>query len=235
MLAPLFIAASASAAAAAVAGAVALSPAALINDPGYRDIEMRTNGSRDSGEVIYALTIDPAGRIDGCKVVDSSGSNQLDSLSCLNAKRNLRFSGAHDGAGQPAYSIVRQRIIWTEGFVSTGPRSPGVDVILKVGRMPKEWARAPGVRVDYVVGADGAVTSCVPATDTFVSVNRAGVEGTRFSQPSVKDARMARAACSALPKAVALEVVRDREGRAVASVQSANVIFEDGSAATTAG
>jgi TonB family protein len=233
MLAPFFIATSASAAAAAVAGAVALSPAALISDPGYRDIELRTNGSRASGEVIYALTIDPAGRIEGCKVVDSSGSTHLDSLSCLNARRNLRFSGARDDAGRPAYSVVRQRIVWSEGFVSTGARSPGVDVILKVGRMPKEWARAPGIRVDYIVGADGTVTSCVPASDMFVST--AGADGVRSSQPSLKDARMARAACAALPGAVQIEVVRDRTGQAVPSVQSANVVFEESSAAVTKG
>ena len=219
-------------AAATTAAAVALTPPALIYDPGSRDIEMRTNGSRASGEVVYALTITPNGRVAGCKVVDSSGSPKLDSVSCQNAYRNLRFRGAHDAQGQPAYSVVRHSIVWSEGFVSSGPRAPGADVILKVGRMPKEWAKAPAVRVNFVVDADGAVGSCGPAADAFV---RMGGPGGSAPQASLKDERMARAACAALPKAFEVTVARDAAGKTVASVQSANVIFEDGSATPAKG
>jgi TonB family protein len=219
-------------AAATSASAVALTPPALIYNPGSQDIEMRTNGSRASGEVVYALTIAPNGRVQGCKVVGSSGSPRLDSLSCQNASRNLRFRGAHDAQGQPAYSVVRHSMVWSDGYVSSGPRTPGADVILKVGRMPAEWAKAPAVRVDFVVGADGAVGSCVSAAEAFV---RMGGSDAGEPQASLKDERMARAACAALPKAFEVTVARDAAGKAVPSVQSANVIFEDGSASPAKG
>lgn len=64
------------------------------------------------GQTVYAVELDPAGRIVRCNVVQSSGSDLLDSTTCTLVISNGRFRPARDAAGKPVVGRYQGSMRW---------------------------------------------------------------------------------------------------------------------------
>jgi periplasmic protein TonB len=61
--------------------------------------------------VRYAVNID--GRVSDCRVTESSGSAELDWVTCALIERRFRFDPSRDGRGRPVRSIIVETHSWT--------------------------------------------------------------------------------------------------------------------------
>jgi protein TonB len=64
------------------------------------------------GSVGIDVTIDEKGRVSGCTVTASSGSDLLDQATCKLYSRRARFTPARDEAGKPAVAHRADRVRW---------------------------------------------------------------------------------------------------------------------------
>ncbi|MBA4049361.1 MAG: hypothetical protein C0476_12560 [Sphingomonas sp.] len=64
------------------------------------------------GRTAFALDIDALGRITQCRVLQSSGSDLLDSATCTQAIINGRFRPARDAAGKPVARAWQSSMRW---------------------------------------------------------------------------------------------------------------------------
>lgn len=95
------------------------------------------------GTVRYILNVAPDGSIAACTVASSSGSAELDAVTCDLLSKRARFEPARDENGQPVDSTYSGQMTW---------------------RIPKDaegfQVRPFSVVVDFDVGADGTVKNC---------------------------------------------------------------------------
>lgn len=66
----------------------------------------------EQGTVGVRIQIDPEGKVSGCDVVQSSGSQSLDTTTCKILQERARFSPARDENGTPVSDTYSQRITW---------------------------------------------------------------------------------------------------------------------------
>lgn len=64
------------------------------------------------GTVKFTLDIDERGRVAGCEIVGSSGSNDLDEATCFNIQRRARFDPATDASGAAIRSTFTNSVRW---------------------------------------------------------------------------------------------------------------------------
>jgi len=64
------------------------------------------------GQTVYAVDLDAQGRILRCNVVQSSGSDLLDSTTCTQVISNGRFRPARDAAGKPVAGRYQGSMRW---------------------------------------------------------------------------------------------------------------------------
>jgi TonB family protein len=95
------------------------------------------------GTVAVALTITAGGRVGGCAVTGSSGSEALDSATCRILASRARFTPARSGDGTAVDSAMVARVRW-----ATPP--PPLRIPLT------EWRST----VRMTLGADGALITC---------------------------------------------------------------------------
>lgn len=72
------------------------------------------------GRTVFALDIDARGRITGCHITVSSGSDLLDSTTCSQLIANGRFEPARDAQGKPIAGQWRSAMRWQ---LQSGPSS----------------------------------------------------------------------------------------------------------------
>lgn len=94
-------------------GARAIWQSGAIRD---RDYPKEASHARVVGVVEVRFTIQPSGRVTGCRVTRSSGDGSLDATTCRLIEERFRFRPATNGAGEPVASQYgwRQRW-WLEG------------------------------------------------------------------------------------------------------------------------
>lgn len=68
-----------------------------------------------SASTVVAVDIDADGKLTNCRVVESSGTAQLDSSVCPNVMKNARVGGAPGRDGKFKPTTRRLRISWREG------------------------------------------------------------------------------------------------------------------------
>jgi protein TonB len=100
----------------------AIQPAVVLQGPQERgstqsyispdDYPAAAEGSGAHGIVRFTLTIDPAGRVVGCNIRQSSGSSVLDAATCNIMRRRARYTPARDSNGNPAVGTIEQQIEW---------------------------------------------------------------------------------------------------------------------------
>lgn len=64
------------------------------------------------GRVAFSLDIDARGRITQCHIIETSGSDLLDSAACTQAIINGRFRPGRDGAGQAVAKAWHSTMRW---------------------------------------------------------------------------------------------------------------------------
>lgn len=67
------------------------------------------------GRVVTHLTVEPSGRVSGCKVVQSSGYPELDTITCRLVIQRYRYEPARDAEGRPMRDLVGVPHIWFAG------------------------------------------------------------------------------------------------------------------------
>lgn len=66
----------------------------------------------EQGVTAYRLEIGTDGRVTGCSVTTSSGSQSLDDAACRYLTRRARFNPAKDGSGNPTNAVYSGRVRW---------------------------------------------------------------------------------------------------------------------------
>jgi protein TonB len=82
---------------------------ALVTDEDYPPSAIRAEAQ---GIVGFLLDVDPAGRVTGCTIKSSSGSEVLDQATCRIMTARAQFVPAHDRKGRPTTDRVWARIRW---------------------------------------------------------------------------------------------------------------------------
>ncbi|MBV8686744.1 MAG: energy transducer TonB [Alphaproteobacteria bacterium] len=116
------------------------------------------------GTVVFRLSVGPDGRVVGCEVTGSSGSDLLDSTTCRLMVRRARFTPATDPQGRPRsdtfdgyfeWRLPEQRLPWTPL-----PERPGAAMDLW---SQCTWARRPGWRCRPWSRPPSPTGRCAPA------------------------------------------------------------------------
>lgn len=76
------------------------------------DRDYPRDAGRAGGTVGIAFTVRADGRVDGCRVLGSSGSARLDGLTCSLVTERFRYRPARDATGQPVDSTLRTAFTW---------------------------------------------------------------------------------------------------------------------------
>lgn len=87
-------------------------PARLVRNLTRGDYRALTADRMPAGSAALAIRIDPAGRIDSCRVERSSGDPAIDSGLCQLVEARLLFDPARNGAGQPIGYFTHYLAIW---------------------------------------------------------------------------------------------------------------------------
>jgi TonB family protein len=66
----------------------------------------------EEGSVKAELVISPAGRVDGCRILESSNSAALDVATCTIMQRRARYTPARDNIGRPIEDRQTVKIHW---------------------------------------------------------------------------------------------------------------------------
>lgn len=76
------------------------------------DRDYPRDAGRAGGTVGIGFTVRTDGRVDGCRVLGSSGSARLDGLTCALVTERFRYRPARDASGQPVASSLRTAFTW---------------------------------------------------------------------------------------------------------------------------
>jgi TonB family protein len=81
---------------------------------------------RDQREVVFEVTVSPRGAVSDCRILQSSGSAQLDDQACTIARGRPRLAWARDAQGRARPESVRRIVSWSiprHPLVLLNPRS----------------------------------------------------------------------------------------------------------------
>lgn len=140
------------------------------------------------GTTTFRVTVDGAGAVAKCEIVESSGSPSLDAQTCTLVARRARFSPAKDVSGSPVEGTYQNRIRWRIPAGPPGPPAPPNALTLPAGPKgnwialhrplikaddPQHVALVQGGTVAYTLDIDstGKVTACsVTSPTTAIAV-----------------------------------------------------------------
>lgn len=132
-----------------------------------RDYPTKVIENGDAGAVTAHLSVTPEGRVGGCKVTETSGSDALDGLTCRIATRRARFTPARDAGGQTAAGDYYVAVTWgtnADVMPITIPMQMGVKAL------PADYKQPAQMHVLF--GGDGKPTRC----DTALSSGSAAAD-----------------------------------------------------------
>lgn len=118
-----------------------------------------------AGTIAFKLDIDAAGSVSGCRIVGSSGSASLDTMTCALLFIRARFTPARDAAGSAVPGAFSSRITWVfppDYKVRTGTALAPVEL--------RQGVRDVSGKSILRIGEDGIITSCVAAEGMYVNV-----------------------------------------------------------------
>lgn len=120
-----------------------------------RDFPTKLIENGDGGVVSAHLTVSPEGRVSGCKVTETSGSEALDKLTCDIAARRARFTPAHDAEGKPAAGDYWVAVTW-----GTNDDVTPISIPMEVGVQAMPAGYAQPAQMHVLFGADGKPMRC---------------------------------------------------------------------------
>lgn len=106
----LFVCGSAGVAAAAPIGATAINAGDWISSNDYPSAALREDRG---GRVTFSVTVGPDGSAQRCDIVISSGSPDIDAVTCDVIMRRARFNPARDASGKAATGTYKSSVNWT--------------------------------------------------------------------------------------------------------------------------
>jgi TonB family protein len=128
----------------------------LFSNEDYPTVAVRKG---EQGDVVADLLVNPAGAVDTCTIVLSSGFADLDDATCALLQRRAHFIPAKDGAGKPMYDVVRTPpVTWSLGSFRGFPVPPDYDLL--INRAPAGVELPVEFMVDYLVTRDGNSRDC---------------------------------------------------------------------------
>ena len=77
-----------------------------------RDYPRELSDAGVSGTVGVRYRVGVDGRVSGCRITHSSGSEALDALTCGLIEKRFRFRPARDGSGRPVPSVIVENHSW---------------------------------------------------------------------------------------------------------------------------
>ncbi len=153
--------------------------------------------------VATTTTVNPYGYVEACNARVLVGSRDWAVYTCQWIKKYGQFRPARIN-GQRAYGVYRQRVRWLTGRNSQSDPLPSWDVDVPVPDASAAMKLPAHERIQFVVDANGAITSCGAAGE--------------WEHP-----QLAAEACTRLPQQVNVTAARTRSGKATLSVQNAAV------------
>jgi protein TonB len=79
----------------------------------YRDYPQQALRAGEQGKVAFRLDVAANGRVTGCTITLSSGSELLDSTACRLLKRRARFTPARNAAGEKVAGTWSNAFAWS--------------------------------------------------------------------------------------------------------------------------
>lgn len=185
---------------------IAINPASWITARDYP--YART--AQEEGITRFQLIISNEGKIVQCQVINSSGFQDLDNLTCALMAERGHFRPALDQNGKPIWSVFRNQIVWQAPGHSLPNQPWEADLTLQVNRLPPKVSDPTTFRLHLVVAGDGHVEAC------DANVGKHAIA-------------LGKIACQQTEDSWTPHLVRGADGVAQRSLQSVNVEF------TTAG
>jgi TonB family protein len=120
------------------------------------------------GVTSFDVIVDPAGRPADCKITKSSGHEMLDKQACYIAMKRTHFTPAYGADGTKAYGVFRTQVVWgrPDRDRSALQRDLGPDIDISVNQLPSTTSGPLGVKLAYMVDAQGNPSTCTPLPDS---------------------------------------------------------------------
>lgn len=132
----------------------------------FTDYPMKAFEKNQEGITRFQLLIAPDGQISTCKVVSSSGSEELDKTTCYLAQKRVKFRPARDDSGMPVWGLYRSQAVWAiPDHRLYAPPAPDLEVTLN--KLPANTTEPAAVKLAYAVDAKGTPSSCTMMPDSL--------------------------------------------------------------------
>lgn len=180
---------------------VPIEPASWLRSEDYPINALRYEMSGVSKTEIF-VGVD--GRPQACYVVESSGSPDLDAMTCAAAIRRGKYKPATDGTGKPMHGMARYNAVWR--IIGERLGEVPADVTLSASTLP-DGRQSARVALKYIVDEAGRIINCA-VTESSGS------------------AKLDDLACRAMPQRYTFAPARDKAGKAWQVVRTQSVAFE---------
>jgi TonB family protein len=176
----------------------------------FRDYPMKAFEKQWEGVTNFELLVAPDGKIADCKVISSSGYEELDKATCYLSARRVKFRPAKDTQGGPVWGVYRSQAVWAlpERFIDAPPPP---DLEVSVNALPEGAKEPPAVKVAYAVDQQGNPSACT-------------IMPSSLPQPEI----LVEIACKELLGRIAGNPVMSPGGHAVPAVKTGAVLFNTG-------
>lgn len=174
----------------------------------FEDYPMKAFEKKWEGVTRFELLISPDGSIASCKILSSSGHEELDRTTCFLSQKRAKFQPARSTEGQPVWGVYRSQALWAlpEHRLSA---PPAPDLEISVNKIPDGASQPPAVKLAYAVDAQGNTSACT-------------VMPTSLKQPQA----LVDVGCKELLGSENGKPVLSPTGQPVAAVKSGAVLFK---------
>ena len=132
----------------------------------FKDYPMKAFEKNQEGVARFELLISPSGQISNCKILSSSGSEELDKTTCYLAQRRVKFRPARDDSGMSTWGVYRSQAVWAiPDHRLSAPPAPALEVTLN--KLPANTTQPAAVKLAYAVDANGNRSSCTMMPDSL--------------------------------------------------------------------
>lgn len=122
------------------------------------DYPERAVNRGEEGSTYVQILINPAGQVDTCTIIQSSGYADLDQQTCAIIQTRARFIPGKGNDGRGVFSLYRVPVTWALNQAPLVTVNPDFDLTVNHGptgvRLPLE------LKVTYFITTTGTVTKC---------------------------------------------------------------------------
>ena len=150
-----------------LAGSTLVMPSAPRDYPGPSDYPAAQVRSGEQGRVYFSVLVNPAGAVESCSVIQTSGSAELDAATCALLLKRARYKPARDGTGK-RYALDRHSVGWSIPDFKRRPEAPPPPPLLTVtvAGFPDGGKDDRSVAVLLDIDKAGDIVRCEGLTDS---------------------------------------------------------------------